>query len=138
MYNFSAFHRYPESYSKNQKRSLRRKSKDHFKIENGNHFYSAAAEKKVGCTERIWRRVIRKCTDEERSGILSSCHCLLEGLLYIIIYTLYQHQNNWDLLLDGVLFAYRTAVHKSTGLYNSIRNYILQVMWHEITYMYIC
>ena len=45
-------------------------SKDHFKIENGNGnlFYSAAAEKKVGCMERIWRRVIR--TDEERSRIL--------------------------------------------------------------------
>ena len=25
-------------------------------------------------------------------------------------------QDNWDMLIDGVLFAYRTAVHKSTGL----------------------
>ena len=25
-------------------------------------------------------------------------------------------QDNWDILLDGVMLAYRTAVHKSTGI----------------------
>ena len=27
-----------------------------------------------------------------------------------------EHQDNWDVLIDGVLLSYRTAEHKSTGL----------------------
>ena len=27
-----------------------------------------------------------------------------------------EKQNNWDMFLDGVLFAYRTSVHKSTAV----------------------
>ena len=27
-----------------------------------------------------------------------------------------KEQDNWDIFLEGVLFAYRTSVHKSTGV----------------------
>ena len=60
---------YPTSFSKNDRRSLRRKSAA-FMQQNGVLYYT-------GGNKSHWRRVVR--TEEERKRILEACHTSCEG-----------------------------------------------------------
>ncbi len=43
IYQFLIFHRYPTGFSKNQKRVLRRRSQDYFRVKKGVLFYSGVS-----------------------------------------------------------------------------------------------
>ena len=65
---------YPVGYSKDQKRSLRRKAKLNFQFKSGVLCYSVSS---VSTKERRWRRVIP--TEEERHRIMKICHASAKG-----------------------------------------------------------
>ena len=65
---------YPTGYSKDQKRSFRRKAKLNFRVKSGVLYYSASS---ALADERRWRRVIT--TKEERHRVMTSCHASAEG-----------------------------------------------------------
>ena len=66
---------YPTGYSKDQKRSFRRKAKLNFRVKSGVLYYYASS---VSAEERRWRRVI---TAEESHRVITSvsCHASAEG-----------------------------------------------------------
>ena len=70
IYNFLFNHVYPEGFSKVQKRALRRKASDNYKVDRGQLFY-----KKSGTQN--WKQVPR--INRERRRILETCHGLPEG-----------------------------------------------------------
>ena len=63
IYEFLTFHRYPNSFSKNQKRILRRKSQGHFRVQRGLLLYSG----------------IPKCCWQETRMETSSSDCRRKG-----------------------------------------------------------
>ena len=70
IYLFSSKHTYPNGFSKNQKRALRRKCQDKFKVKRGclNHCNDGQVD---------WKEVPRDNAHIER--ILECCHLSLEG-----------------------------------------------------------
>ena len=64
------FQRYPVGYAKNQKRSLRRKAIDHYKIKKSSLYYSVDGK-------TAWRKVIR--TSQEKRRVMESCHSSPQG-----------------------------------------------------------
>ena len=81
IYEFLTFHRYPTGFSKNQKRVLRRKSQEYFRVKWGLLFYSKVPKSRaVGCKGRVdreWRKVPRTVQEQER--IVRACHSSVEG-----------------------------------------------------------
>ena len=75
VYDFLTFHRYPTGFSKNQKRVLRRKSHDHFRVKRGLLFYST--KRGVDGQRREWRQIPRTVAEQER--IIRTCHSSVEG-----------------------------------------------------------
>ena len=75
VYEFLTFHRYPTGFSKNQKRVLRRKSQDHFRVKRGLLFYST--KRRADGERRQWRQVPRTVAEQER--IIRACHSSVEG-----------------------------------------------------------
>ena len=78
IYEFLLYHRYPTGFSKNQKRILRRKSQEHFRVKQGLLFYSRVPRSKTH-GHRDWKQVPRTAQDQER--IIEACHSSLEGKL---------------------------------------------------------
>ena len=60
--------KYRPDCSKNQRRIIRRRAKEHFKLKNGRLFYSSG-KTRAGSK---WRLVIKEMN--ERKRILASCH----------------------------------------------------------------
>ena len=84
IYEFLTFHRYPAGFSKNQKRVLRRKSQEHFRVKRGLLFYSGLPRSQADDAKRQGKRVDREWrqvpqTEEKRERIIQSCHSSLEG-----------------------------------------------------------
>ena len=78
------FHRYPAGFSKNQKKVLRRKSQEHFRVKRGLLFYSGLPRSQADDAKRQGKRVDREWrqvpqTEEKRERIIQSCHSSLEG-----------------------------------------------------------
>ena len=76
---------YPNDASKNQKRILRRRAKEHYKIRSGKLLYSARGKTKAldrGRSSRDWKIVVK--TKEERRKVLESCHSGSGGQPYFI------------------------------------------------------
>ena len=77
IYDFLAYRRYPNGFSKNQKRILRRKNAAHFRVRRGMLFYSKMPKSVSGGKKLQWRQVPR--TTEEKNRILEACHSSNEG-----------------------------------------------------------
>ena len=71
LYDFLRYHRYPNGFTKCDKRALRRKATN-YKVESGQLFYYHKSE-------QTWKQVPRSST--ERIRILEACHSLPEGKL---------------------------------------------------------
>ena len=76
IYQYLASGKYETGSSKNQRRIIRRKAQEHYRIENGRLFYSAISSTNT-TKERTWKLVIK--TEEERQRILESCHSGIGG-----------------------------------------------------------
>ena len=76
LYDYVAFSRYPTGSSKNQRRIIRHKCIEHFRVKDGVLYYSAVGTSKVSksgsCPDRTWKVVVR--TEKERRRIIESCH----------------------------------------------------------------
>ena len=70
LYEFLESHQYPTGYTKNRKRSLKRKAQKHFQARNGILYYSKEPASSQGTRE--WKHVPRSVIDKER--ILKSSH----------------------------------------------------------------
>ncbi len=77
-FGFLTFHCYPIGFSKKEKRILRRKCQEHFRVKRGLLYYSAlrkceadAAKRQGKRMKQEWRRVPKT---GERKRILESCH----------------------------------------------------------------
>ena len=68
LYDYVARQQYPDGFSKDQKRVLRRKASK-YKVEQGLLFYC--------CKNQHYKQVIR--TEQDKQRILEACHCLPEG-----------------------------------------------------------
>ena len=86
IYDFLAFH--PTGVSKNQKRVLRRKSTEHFRVKRGILSYSKIPKAHAGDKRRHWRQVPR--TVEEQKRILHACHSEKEGRDYYQGFCIFQ------------------------------------------------
>lgn len=64
---------YPSNWSKNDKRILRRRCANNFKISKGVLYYST----KKGGTRNDWRIVVKN--DDEKKRIMNACHSNPEG-----------------------------------------------------------
>ncbi len=73
---------YPDGYTKNERRSLRRKCNCHFMVQDGMLYYSSADVTKHSPdkTKRGWRMVVR--TERERRRIIESCHSSNQGKIH--------------------------------------------------------
>ena len=76
IYHFLCHREYPSGYTKNQKRSLRRKVDTCYKMDNGVMMF-------FHTTTGLWKQVPRSEKDKER--ILGACHSLPEGNLSVTI-----------------------------------------------------
>ena len=81
IHEFLTFQQYPTGFSKNQKRVLRRRSQNHFRVK---LFYSRVSQieaddaKRQGKRrDREWRQVA--WSEAQRERIIHSCHSSLEG-----------------------------------------------------------
>ena len=79
VYEFLNFQRYPTGFSKNQKRVLRRKSQEHFRVRRGLLFYSGVpnsqadnAKRQGKRVDREWRQVPRTEADRKRISTIST------------------------------------------------------------------
>ena len=77
IYQYLVFKRYPNGLSKNEKRMLRRRAKEHYRMKNGRLLYSAVGRSRSKAItdkgkSRAWKIVVK--TEEERKKILQSCH----------------------------------------------------------------
>ena len=68
IYQYLCFRRYRTDSSKNQRRIVRRRAKEHFKVKNGRLFYTTGKTKAAP----KWRLVVKDV--KERKRILESCH----------------------------------------------------------------
>ena len=67
--DYLQYEKYPNGFSKNQRRVLRRKCLERFKLESGVLYYSSQPKTS---TERAWRVTVKSRQEAER--ILQSCH----------------------------------------------------------------
>lgn len=70
IYNYLFYHQYPDSFSKDQKRALRRKAES-YKVNQGHLFF------KKNRKTKDWKQVPRR--NIERKRILEACHGTPEG-----------------------------------------------------------
>ena len=84
IHEFLTFQQYPNGFSKNQKRVLRRRSQNHFRVKRGLLFYSRVSQTEADDAkgqgkrlDREWRQVAR--SEAQRERIIHSCHSSLEG-----------------------------------------------------------
>ena len=88
IHEFLTFQQYPNGFSKNQKRVLRRRSQNHFRVKRGLLFYSRVSQTEADDAkgqgkrlDREWRQVAR--SEAQRERIIHSCHSSLEGIYKI-------------------------------------------------------
>ena len=77
VYNFLQHHRYPDGFDKAQKRALRRKANDHFRVSKGLLLYCRKKTATSRGEPRAWKQVPRSAADRLR--ILETCHASVEG-----------------------------------------------------------
>ncbi len=73
--DFLSYKSYPEGYSKNQNRQLRRKCQQNFCIQHGLLFYAKTSISSG--MKQEWRQVVKG--EEEQKQVLESCHSSVEG-----------------------------------------------------------
>ena len=76
VFNFLLKGRYPVGFSKDQKRSFRRKARGYYKLEGGVLYYAKSCCKDQS-GDRQWKRVIKSKEEQER--IMKACHVSPEG-----------------------------------------------------------
>ena len=59
------------------------------------------------------RQRITSAYHPQANGLVERANRTIQGMLLRVLET---HQENWPKALNGVLFAFRTACHKSTGV----------------------
>ena len=70
IYQFLQYRKYPADFEKTQKRNLRRKANNNYKVDRGLLYYHHKDKPE-------WKQVPRNSKDKER--ILASCHANAEG-----------------------------------------------------------
>ena len=69
---------YPTGFSKNQRRALRRKCLEHFKVSAGTLYFSSESKSSIKeGKERKWKTAVR--TVNEKKRILEACHSNRQG-----------------------------------------------------------
>ena len=84
IHEFLSLNQYPTGFSKSQKRVLRRRSQNNFRLKRGLLFYSRVSKTEADDAkrhgkrlDREWRQVAR--SEAQRERIIQSCHSSLEG-----------------------------------------------------------
>ena len=73
VFNYLQTGKYPKAFDKNQRRVLRRKSQEHFKIDSGVLYYSNVSSKATATGSSQTSRIAVRSKEEKRR-ILESCH----------------------------------------------------------------
>ena len=61
---------YPTGFSKNQRRVLRRRCLEHFRVQSGIFYYSSTSKSRGA--DRKWKMAVQSTAEKER--VLRSCH----------------------------------------------------------------